>query len=254
MPHDRLPLVLVDLAGDVFAIALEGGDDVELLVIDVARLDRAAIDHDRRAVEPAHGNQAAGHVLVATGERNVGVVPLGFHDRFDRVGDQVARLERIAHARGAHRDAVADADGVEAHADHAGGDDPFLHPLGEGVEVHVAGVAFVPDAGDADLRLLHVFVGHAGAIEHGLAGALALGLGDVAAVFIEDAVSVFGEHGWARLGWLAWTSNARAPGREMRETARYSPSAAGLQIDRREEAASSAGSRNIRGQRLQTAE
>ena len=27
---------------------------------------------------------------------------------------------------GAHRDAVADADGVEAHADHAGGDDAFL--------------------------------------------------------------------------------------------------------------------------------
>ena len=48
------------------------------------------------------------------------------------------------------------------------------------VEVHVAGVALVPDAGDADLRLLHVVFGQAGAIEHGLAGALRFGLRDVA--------------------------------------------------------------------------
>ena len=178
-------LRFVDLAGDVFAITLKGGDDVEFFVIEMARLDRAAIDHDRRPIEPAHGDQAARHVLVAAGKRDIGVVPLGRHDGFDRVGDQVARLERIAHAVGPHRDAVADADGVETHADHAGGHDPLFDPLGEGIEVHVAGVAFVPDAGDADLRLLHVGFGHAGAIEHGLAGALRLGLGDVAAVFIE---------------------------------------------------------------------
>ena len=55
--------------------------------------------------------------LSQPGMRDVGVVPLGAHHGFDRVGDQVARLQRIAHAVGAHRDAVADADGVEAHAD-----------------------------------------------------------------------------------------------------------------------------------------
>ena len=59
--------------------------------------------------------------LSQPGMRDVGVVPLGAHHGLDRVGDQVARLQRVAHALGAHRDAVADADGVEPHADQAGG-------------------------------------------------------------------------------------------------------------------------------------
>ena len=110
-------------AGDVLAVALEGGDDVERVArCVVPGADRAAVDHERGAVQPAHGHQAAGHVLVAAGERDVGVVPLGAHHRLDRVGDQVARLQRVAHALGAHRDAVGHADGVEAHADQAGRD------------------------------------------------------------------------------------------------------------------------------------
>jgi len=54
-------------------------------------------------------------------------------------------------------------------------------------QVHVAGVAFVPDAGDADLRLVHVRFGQAGAVEHRLRRALRLGLGDVAAPDVELA-------------------------------------------------------------------
>ena len=77
--------------------------------------------------------------------------------------------------------------GVEPHADQAGRGDALLHLVGEVVEVHVAGVALVPDAGDADLGLVHVLGRQAGAIEHGLAGALALGLRDAAAVFVELA-------------------------------------------------------------------
>ena len=48
-----------------------------------ARFDRAAVDHDRGAVEAAHGDEAAGHVLVAAGEGDQRVVPLGLHDGFD---------------------------------------------------------------------------------------------------------------------------------------------------------------------------
>ncbi len=75
------------------------------------------------------------------------------HHGFDRVGDEVARLQRIAHAVGAHRDAVGDADRVEPHADQPGFRHAFLHLGGEVQEVHVAGVAFEPHAGDADLGL-----------------------------------------------------------------------------------------------------
>jgi len=48
------------------------------------------------------------------------------------------------------------------------------------------GIALVPDAGDADLRLIHILPRHSGSIEHRLRRALALGLGDAAAVFIES--------------------------------------------------------------------
>jgi len=44
---------------------------------------------------------------------------LAAHDGLDTVGDEVARLQAVAHALGAHRHAVADADGVEPVADHA---------------------------------------------------------------------------------------------------------------------------------------
>ena len=82
--------------------------------------DRAAVDHQRRPIEPRHRDDAARHVLVAAGHGDQRVVPLRAHHRLDRVGDQVARRQRVAHAVGAHRQAVADADGVEAQADQPG--------------------------------------------------------------------------------------------------------------------------------------
>ena len=90
-----------------------------------------------------------------------------------------------AHAVGAHRDAVADADGVEPHPDHPGRDDAFLHLVGEPEQVHVAGIALVPHARDAHLGLVHVVVGHARRVEHRLRGALRFRLGHTGAEFIE---------------------------------------------------------------------
>lgn len=110
---------------------------------------------------------------------------LGAHDGLNAVGDEVARLEAVAHAPGAHGDGVADPDGVESEADHAGLADAFAHGLGELEQVHVAGVPLVPHGGDPDLRLAEVGVGEADAVEHGLRGALRLGLGDARAVLVE---------------------------------------------------------------------
>src|SRR5262249_43807589 len=150
-----------------------------------------------RTVQPAHGDETSRHVLVAAGEGDQRVVPLRAHHGLDRIGDQVPRLQRIAHAVGAHRDAVADTDGVEPHADHAGSAHPATYFGRELEQVHVAGVAVVPDAGDADLRLAHVLGGEAGTVEHGLRGALRFGLGDVAAVDVELALV---GHGCSGLG------------------------------------------------------
>ncbi len=162
----------------IFAVALEGGDDVQLVMLGrAAGANRAAVDHDGWAIQPGHGHDAAGHVLVAAGQGDEAVVPLGGHHRLDGVGDDFAGLQRVAHAVGAHADAVADADGVEAHAHQIGRFDAFFHFGGQVEQVHVAGVALVPDAGNAHLGLVHVGSAHAGAVEHRLRGALRLWAG-----------------------------------------------------------------------------
>jgi hypothetical protein len=88
------------------------------------------------------------------------------------VGNQIARLQRVAHSFGAHRNAVTDADGVETHPHEPGRLHPLPHPLRKIIEVHIACIALVPDAGDPDLRFDHVLTGQSGAVQHGLGGAL----------------------------------------------------------------------------------
>ena len=61
--------LLVDGAGDVLAVGLESGDDIEGFTLGGGTgLDGTAVDHDGRAVEAAHRDDAPGHVLVAAGE------------------------------------------------------------------------------------------------------------------------------------------------------------------------------------------
>jgi hypothetical protein len=67
---------------------------------------------------------------------------------------------------------------VEAKAHESGGDHAPLDLGGQVEQVHVAGVALVPDAGDPDLGLVHVLFGEPGGVEHRLGGPLGLGLGD----------------------------------------------------------------------------
>ena len=76
------------------------GRDVDLLVEDgrVALADGAAVDHDEGPVVARGGHDNAGHVLVAAGDADVGVVVLRAGHGLDAVGDDLARLEGVAHA------------------------------------------------------------------------------------------------------------------------------------------------------------
>ncbi len=85
-------LFFADLPGEILPVTLEGADDVEFFVFVGAWLDRAPVDHDGGAVQPAHRHQTSRHVFVATGQCDQTVVPLRTHNRFDRVGDQIAAL------------------------------------------------------------------------------------------------------------------------------------------------------------------
>ena len=126
--QDRLPLLLADAARQQLAITLEGRDDVETASLPLSGPNRAAIDHQRRSVETTHSHDAAGHVLVASRQRDIGVVPLRLHHRLDRIGDQITRLQGKAHPRGPHRQAIAHPDGVEPQPHQAGCLDALLHP------------------------------------------------------------------------------------------------------------------------------
>mmetsp|Transcript_20682 Transcript_20682/g.48644 ORF Transcript_20682/g.48644 Transcript_20682/m.48644 type:complete len:206 (-) Transcript_20682:396-1013(-) len=153
--------------------------------------DGPPVHHDPGSVEASHGHDASRHVLVASRQRDESVVPLGRHGRLDGIGNQIAGLQREAHPGGSHGNTVRHADRVEAHADAVGADDSLLNVFGELEEVHVAGVSLVPDGTNSDLWLVHVLLGHAGGVQHGLGVALDGGLGQDATPSVQNGSFFF---------------------------------------------------------------
>eukprot|EP00123_Amoebidium_parasiticum_P017280 comp23783_c0_seq1/m.41266 comp23783_c0_seq1/g.41266 ORF comp23783_c0_seq1/g.41266 comp23783_c0_seq1/m.41266 type:complete len:398 (+) comp23783_c0_seq1:1029-2222(+) len=187
--NNVVSLVFVDTAGNKLTKGLEGTDNVEgLLVLAAASTDGTTVDHQGRTVHAAHGDQAARHVLVAARDGDVCIVPLRTHHRLDRVGNDLAGLQGVTHARSAHGDTVTDTNGVEPVAHKPGLGHTLLDLEGQLVQMHVARVALIPDGRDADLGLLHVLQLEAGGIKHGLGRTLGLGLRDGGAVAVHLAV------------------------------------------------------------------
>ena len=156
-------LLVAHLPRRMAADRLEHRDDVAALRTGP---DGAAVDEHGRPIEPRHGDRAGGHVLVAAAERDEPVEALRSDHGLDRVGDDLARDQRIAHAGRTHRDAVGDGDGVEQHGLAARGVDAALGLGGELVEMHVAGREVRPARGDADLRPSEVRVGEPHRAQH----------------------------------------------------------------------------------------
>ena len=110
------------------------------------------------------------------------------HDGFDRIGDQVARLQAERHPVGAHRHPVGHPDRIESHPDHALLGHTFFDVSRQIQQVHVAGIALVPNAADANLRLVHVLAGHPRRVKHRLGCTLRLGLCDFGTVGIQRLI------------------------------------------------------------------
>src|SRR6185312_13452397 len=105
---DPLVVLLALLALDEGADGLERRDDGEVLALPLAGLDGAAIDVDRRHVHARHRHYAARHVLVAAADHQHAVHRLAVDAGLDRIGDHLARYQRVLHGLGAHADAVRD--------------------------------------------------------------------------------------------------------------------------------------------------
>ena len=88
----------------------------------------------------------------------------------DGIGDDVARDETVAHAEGAHTDAVGDGDGVKVDGLAAGGGDACARVIAEFAEVDVAGGHVAGVGNDGDLRFFEVLIGKAHCAEHGAGG------------------------------------------------------------------------------------
>lgn len=186
---DVKALVLGDLAGQELSVRLEGRNDIDVCVVlspGAAGLDGTAVHHQTGAVDTTHGHQHTGHVLVATGDTDVRVVPLATHDGFDGIGDQITALQRVSHSLGTHTDGVADTNGVELEADQTGLLHTFTHPVAEIQQVHVTGVAVVPDRRNTDLRLVHILLCEACSVQHSLGSTLRDGLCDIAGDLIQS--------------------------------------------------------------------
>ena len=179
---DLLELAFADLLAGVLADGFEDGDDVGRLAAVQSRDNRAAVDKDGRAVEARHGDGAARHVLVAATDGDEAVETFRAGHRFDGIRNDLARDERVAHARGAHRDTVRDGDGAEDDGLAAGRVSPLDGFVCQPVDVHVAGGDHRPGRGDAHDGLGKVGVGEAHGPEHGSAG------GAVGAVYDDGGV------------------------------------------------------------------
>ena len=87
-------------------------------------------------------------------------------DQLDRIGDQFAADQRGLHALGAGGDAVIDRDRVDLQRCTAGGTNAVHHALREFAMVQVAWHRADPAVGNANLRLLQIFIGEAGSLHH----------------------------------------------------------------------------------------
>src|SRR5699024_679333 len=84
----------------------------------LTRTDRSAVHHDSRPVKPGHSDDRARHILVASHDGNISIVPLRAHHGFNRICNNFARLQRIFHDMGAIRDAVAHSNAVKYQPYH----------------------------------------------------------------------------------------------------------------------------------------
>lgn len=186
-------LLLGDLAGDVLTVGLESRDDIDrLALLGATGLNGTTVNHDAGTVDTTHGNGNTGHVLVATGQADVGVIPLTVHDSLNTIGNNLSALEGVSHTSGTHGDTIRDTDGVESVGNKTGLGDRLLDVGREVHKVHVARVSLVPDGRDANLSLVHVSFREAGGVEHSLGSTLGLGLSDVGGDLVELVIGADG--------------------------------------------------------------
>ena len=113
MALDFQQLALVNSPGAEFPHRLESAHHGQIFAIQMAGLDRAAINKDRGDIQARDGHHRAGHVFVAAADGHQAIHLRRAANRFDRIRNHLARDQGILHPLRAHGDAVAHRDGAE---------------------------------------------------------------------------------------------------------------------------------------------
>jgi hypothetical protein len=128
---------------------------------------------------------APGMFLVAATHREHAIHALRAAGRFDGVGDNLARHQRVLHPLGAHRDTVTHGDGAE-HLRHApAGPDGGVGATGQHIEPGVAGRDRAVAIRDAHNGLGEVAIAESHGAKHRAVRGALVTLGDGLAVLIE---------------------------------------------------------------------
>ena len=167
---DAVVVLLRHLARGVGADRLERRHDRQRLALPMSGKDRAGVDKDAGNVDARHRHHAAGHVLVAAADAHDAVHHLALYRDLDRVGDYLARHERIFHAFGAHADAVGHRGEAENLRHRALVLQRRHRAIDEGLNAGIAGVHRAVAVRDADDGLLEIVVAEAHGAQHRAVG------------------------------------------------------------------------------------
>ena len=132
--------------------------DRDVLALEAAGHDRAAVDHEAGDVHARERHDRAWDGLVAAADANERVEEMPACDQLDGVSDHLARDERCLHTLGAHRDPVAHGDRVELDRGATRFANAFLDPLRELPVVEVARHDLDPRMRDPNEWPAEVFV------------------------------------------------------------------------------------------------
>ena len=91
-----------DFIGGALTDGFEDRDDIQLSFGEATGQDCSAVNKDSRTVHANDRHDACRHIFVAAADGYKSVEALTAHDRLDRIGDDLARDERVFHAFGAH--------------------------------------------------------------------------------------------------------------------------------------------------------
>mmetsp|Transcript_124579 Transcript_124579/g.360280 ORF Transcript_124579/g.360280 Transcript_124579/m.360280 type:complete len:252 (-) Transcript_124579:244-999(-) len=160
MLNDLLSLLLRNFVVDVLAVGLESTNNIQGSTRRrlFSSSNSTSIHHDTGSVQTSHSHDTPRHVLVTSRQSNQTIVPLCAHCSLNRVGNQITALQRVSHSRGSHRNTVRHTNGIESVSNTIYFLNTRFHILRKFKQMHVTGVAFVPDATNSDLRLVHVLL------------------------------------------------------------------------------------------------